>query len=69
MAELAYQGLVYNTEKKVPTESTYKNFETLEFNVKLPSNQCISWNSFHIYFLIQIKGKTNNDNNIDATML
>ena len=37
LTELAYQSLVYNIKTKtIPTDSTYKGFETQKFNVKLP---------------------------------
>ena len=46
MAELAFKGLTYgNKNKKVSADSTYKNFKTLKFNIKLPTNQCFNWNS------------------------
>ena len=48
MAELAFKGLIYgNKNKKVSADSTYKNFKTLKFNIKLPTNQCFNWNSVH----------------------
>ena len=37
MTPIAYQGMVYAIRtKNVSAESTYKDFETLEFNIKLP---------------------------------
>ena len=46
MAELAFKGLIYGIKnKKVSADSTYKNFKTLKFNIKLPTNQCFNWNS------------------------
>ena len=51
MAELAFKGLIYGIKnKKVSADSTYKNFKTLKFNIKLPTNQCFNWNRVH-YFL------------------
>ena len=51
MAELAFKGLIYDIKnKKVSADSTYKNFKTLKFNIKLPTNQCFNWNILH-YFL------------------
>ena len=48
MAELAFKGLIYGIKnKKVSADSTYKNFKTLKFNMKLPTNQCFNWNSVH----------------------
>ena len=46
IAELAFKGLIYGIKnKKVSANSTYKNFKTLKFNIKLPTNQCFNWNS------------------------
>ena len=48
MAELAFKGLIYDIKnKKVSADSTYKNFKTLKFNIKLPTNQCFNWSSVH----------------------
>ena len=48
MAELAFKGLIYDIKnKKVSADSTYKNFKTLKFNIKLPTNQCFNWDSVH----------------------
>ena len=48
MAELAFKGLIYGIKnKKVSADSTYKNFKTLKFNIKLPTNQCFNWSSVH----------------------
>ena len=70
MAELAFKHLIYGIKtKNVSADSTYKNLRTLEFNIKLPMNQSINWNSIHICHLIQIKKKTNNANNTDMTMM
>ena len=48
IAELAFKGLIYGIKnKKVSADSTYKNFKTLKFNIKLPTNQCFNWSSVH----------------------
>ena len=48
MAELAFKGLIYGIKnKKVSSNSTYKNLKTLKLNTKLPTNQCFNWNSVH----------------------
>ena len=48
MAELAFKVLIYGIKnKKISADSTYKNFKTLKFNMKLPTNQCFNWNSVH----------------------
>ena len=69
MAELAFKGLIYgNKNKKVSADSTYKNFKTLKFNIKLPTNQCFNWNSVH-YLSSDSNKKTNSVNNTGATMI
>ena len=48
MAELAFKGLIYGIKnKKVSSNSTYKNLKTLKLNITLPTNQCFNWNSIH----------------------
>lgn len=42
---------------------------TLEFNVKLLTNQYINLNSVHTCVPVQIKSKTNNVSDIDPDML
>ena len=70
MAELAFKRLIYGTKtENVSADSTYKKLRTLEFNIKLPTNQSINWNSVQICHLIQIKKKTDNGNNTDMTMM
>ena len=69
MAELAFKGLIYgNKNKKVSADSTYKNFKTLKFKIKLPTNQCFNWNSVH-YLSSGSNKKTNRVNNTGATMI
>ena len=70
MAELAFKRLIYGTKtENVSADSTYKKLRTLEFNIKLPTNQSINWNSVQICHLIQKKKKTDNANNTDMTMM
>ena len=71
IAELAFKGLIYAIKnKKVSANSTYKNFKTLKFNIKLPTNQCFNWSSVHYLSSdSNKKKKTNSVNNTDATMM
>ena len=70
IAELAFKGLIYGIKnKKVSANSTYKNFKTLKFNIKLPTNQCFNWSSVHYLSSDSNKKKTNSVNNTDATMM
>ena len=41
---LAYQGMIYSVKAKKgnPTDSTYKDLQTLQFSIKLPANQYIN---------------------------
>ena len=61
-------GLQYQNEK-VPADSTHKDFQILEFNIRLPANQYVNWNSAHICLPIQIKNKITPAKDIDATMI
>ena len=70
IAELAFKGLIYGIKnKKVSANSTYKNFKTLKFNIKLPTNQCFNWSSVHYLSSDSNKKKKNSVNNTDATMM
>ena len=57
MPPLAYQGMIYTVKTKKPADSTHKDLQTLEFNIKLPANQYMNWNSLHTCFPIQILKK------------
>ena len=69
MAELAYQGSVFNVLKKIFLQIQPIRTFTLEFNVKLLANQYINLNSVHTCVPVQIKSKTNNASDIDPDML
>ena len=70
MLPRAYQGMIYDVRtKKVPAYSTYKNLQTLEFNIKLPENQYMNWNSVHICLPIKVKSNTNEAKDIAANMI
>ena len=70
IAQLDYHGMINTTKtKKVFADLTYKDFQVLEFNVKLPVNQYMNWNSVHLCLLIQIKSKTNTASMIDTAMI
>ena len=69
MLSLAYQGMIYAVKTKKPADPAYKDFQTLEFKISLPANQCMNWNSVHICFPIQIKKSMAVPNNINANMV
>ena len=55
--------------QKVPADSTYKDLQTLKFNIKLPANQNRNWSRVHISLLLKIKSSTNEGNNIVSNMI
>ena len=70
LADCASQGQIdfFNTKRKYADE-TYKNKNTLKFNIQLSANHCTNSNSMHICFPIKIKSNTNNAIDIAAGML
>lgn len=50
-------------------DSTYKDLQILEFNIKLATNQYMNWNSVYICLPIKIKGSANEENTIAANMI
>ena len=70
MLPLAYQGMIYAVRtKNVLADSTYKGLWILEFNDKLPANQYMNWNIFHIFLSIKIKSSTNEANDVATNMV
>ena len=69
MLPIAYQGMIYAVKTKKPADPAYKDFQTLEFKISLPANQCMNWNSVHICFPIQIKKSMAVPNDINANMV
>ena len=55
--------------QKVPANSTYKDLQTLKFNIKLPAYQNRNWSRVHISLLLKIKSSTNEGNNIVSNMI
>ena len=56
MISLSYQGMIYAVRAKTAlADVNYKDIQISEFNIKLPSNQYMNWNSVHICFSIEIK--------------
>ena len=70
MLSLDYQGMVYAvTTKEGLADLTYKDFQTLKFNIKLPANQYMNWNTVHICLPIKIKSSINEANDIAANII
>ena len=55
--------------QKVPADSTYKDLQTLKFNIKLPANQNRNWSRVHITLLLKIKSSTNEGNIIVSNVI
>ena len=70
MLDLVYQGMIENivTNEQVAHVS-YKDMETLEFQIMLTNNYYTNPNSMHICFPIKIKKATNVANGIDDDLI
>ena len=54
--KLRYQGLIYFAKTiRDPSESTYKDLQTVKLKIKLPANQYVNLNSVHLCFLFKTK--------------
>ena len=62
--------MIYSVKAKKsnPTDSTYKDRQTLQFSIKLPANQYINQNSVH-KLLTKIKSSTNEAIDIATNMI
>ena len=70
LAKPLYQGQIKGTiEKKLYADDTYKDLKTAEFNIQLNSNQYMNFHNLHIVFPLKIKKSTDDDDNIDATLI
>ena len=70
LAKPLYQGQIKGTiEKKSYANNTYKDLKTAEFNIQLSSNQYMNFRNLHIVFPLKIKKSTDDDDNIDATLI
>ena len=70
IAKPLHQGQIKGTiEKKSYADDTYKDLKTAEFNIQLSSNQYMNFHNLHIVFPLKIKKSTDDDDNIDATLI
>ena len=70
MLELAYQGMIENIDKKEQVAHiSYKDMETLEFQIMLISNYYTNPNSMHICFPLKIKKATNENTDLDTDLI
>ena len=70
IAKPLHQGQIKGTiEKKSYADDTYKDLKTAEFNIQLSSNQYMNFHNLHIVFPLKIKKSTDDDDNLDATLI
>ena len=70
IAKPRYQGQIKGTiEKKSYADDTYKDLKIAEFNIQLSSNQYMNFHNLHIVFPLKIKKSTDDDDNLDATLI
>ena len=70
MLELVIQGMIENIDtKEQVSHISYKDMETLEFQIMLTNNYYTNPNRMHICFLIKIKKATNEVNDMDDDLI
>ena len=70
MLDLALQRVTENVDtKEQVAHISYKDMETLGFQIMLTNNYYTSLNSIHIRFPMKIKKATNEDTDIDADLI
>ena len=58
MTIICYQDMIDAVRtKNMPAGSTYEDFQTLEFSMKLSANQYMNWNIVYICLPIEIKAR------------
>ena len=68
LAKPTYQGQISGMqEKKACADDTYRDLKIAEFNIQLAANQYMNFYNVHLVFLLKIKKRMNNANNIIAT--
>ena len=55
--------------KKAYPDNTYKGHKVAEFNIKLTNNQYMNFHNVHLVFPLKIKKSTNNDTNLDTSLM
>ena len=70
LAEPKYQGQIKGiNERKAYADETYTNLKIAEFNIQLSNNEYMNFHNLEIVFPMKIKKKTNDGNNLDATLI
>ena len=70
LAEPKYQGQIKGiNERKAYADETYTNLKIAEFNIQLSNNEYMNFHNLEIVFPMKIKKKTNDANDLDATLI
>ena len=65
-----YQGQLKGTNKKKSfADDNYKGLKIAEFNIQLSNNQYMNFHNLHLVFPLKIKKSSDNDDNLDATLI
>ena len=69
LAAPIYQGQLKGTNKKSFADNNYKDLKIAEFNIQLSNNQYMNFHNLHLVFPLKIKKSSDNDDNLDATLI
>ena len=70
LAEPKYQGQIKGiNERKAYADETYTNLKIAEFNIQLSNNEYMNFHNLEIVFPMKIKKKTDDDDDLDATLI
>ena len=70
LAEPKYQGQIKGiNERKAYADETYTNLKIAEFNIQLSNNEYMNFHNLEIVFPMKIKKKTDDDDELDATLI
>ena len=70
LAEPKYQGQLKGiNERKAYADETYTNLKIAEFNIQLSNNEYMNFHNLEIVFPMKIKKKTDDDDDLDATLI
>ena len=70
LAEPKYQGQIKGiNERKAYADETYTGLKIAEFNIQLSNNEYMNFHNLEIVFPMKIKKKTDDDDDLDATLM
>ena len=70
LAEPKYQGQIKGiNERKAYADETYTNLKIAEFNIQLSNNEYMNFHNLQLVFPMKIKKKTDDDDDLDATLI